>query len=208
MSDSYKYYIVYRMDPNGRGTAYGWTFDKKILKTFIAQRSKKKYKAVRSSFEEITELFSEQVDGTGMYTIDWLELPSKKTGETVRLFLTNNERIATEKAIKKMLRDMSALDRIHGDRIEDYVEMMVNLREKYFSTLEFIGFQPKELEAMYDSIEENMTIGFNHETGAYYDMSPEEFYHSNNVSSGASNPIFDKVLWSLEAFVRVMKDDL
>lgn len=208
MSDVYKYYIVYRMDDRGKGTAYGWTFDKKILKTFLTQRSKNKYKALRANYDDILELFSEQVDGSGMYTIDWMDLPSNQTGENIRLFLTANEKIVAEKAIKKMLRDMSALDRIHGE-IEDYVEMVVNLEEKYFEALEFIGFRPKELEAIFDSIEENSMIGFNCDTGAYYDMSPEEFYQSHNLSSGdATNPVFDKILWSLEAFVRVMKDDL
>lgn len=210
MSDLYKYYIIYRMFPDGKGKAYGWTFDKKILKSFLKQRSAKKYKAITSTYDEITSLFSEQVDGAALYGIDWLELTSNRTGETVKLFLTENEKIVAEKAIKRLLKDTCALDRINGE-IEDYVDMVRWLKEKYFDALDLIGYHPKELEALFDSIEDysSMTTAFNRETGAYYEITPDEFYQMHNVSSGdAYDHAFNQIIWSLESFIRVMKEEL
>jgi hypothetical protein len=220
MSDDYKYYIVYRMDPDGKGHAYGWTFNKKILKSFLSQRDPKKYKAKRSSYEELAQLFSEQSNEHDVYdiksnfAIDWISLISNQTGEEVKLFMTEMEVNEVEKSIRKMFRDASALDCIPGDKykLEDYVMMVVNLKEKYMEALEQIGFRPKELDAIFDSIEETYlidTTDFNRDTGAYYEISAEELYRGCRVEDmNRFNRIFDKVVWSLESFIRVMKDDL
>jgi hypothetical protein len=218
MNDEKIYYMVYRVYNNKErpgskenSVAYGWTSDKNVLKAFFKQRDEKKYLVIKMRKVQIEEILNNyNHDATGEYMIDYLPLKSAKTGEEFRLFMTVNEMQECERNVQKIFEDLSSIDKIDKDNISKYVSMIINLDQSYYDALFYIGYRPKEIAAMFDDCnDENIyqQIG-----NAYEGMPCEEYYsngHLNQVPGlSALEDVSNKILYSVESFVKVLRKDM
>ena len=213
-----KFYVVIRkyskkerpdeFDPEGRYSFYGWTSNKNVLNAFFSQRSRRKYKVKEYSQEELEAKFGE----TDLYPesmIDYIDLPSAANGNKVTLFLTKMELADAQKKILNMLQDEAKLvDKDDGKKT--LLEMYTNLDGYYKSALEYIGFVPPELDAIYDSIEDSDLQKASDLIDYQYDVYPYEVYnHITNIPCLNEFPKdWQKVVFSLEAFIKVLREDM
>lgn len=218
MNGKYLVYRVYskkeRPDMIDRSRFYGWTNSKNTLKAFIMQRNKKKYKVVKLDDDEIAETFSEEIDDVDAM-IDFIKLRSAKTHEEVPLFMTLNEMRETEKKIQRMFLDKASFENINGNG--NYLELFMNLDPYYADALYFIGFRPREVDIMFpsadyhddyssiESIEEKIDNAYDSLYGF-----PEESLKKQTSIVGLSviEDIANKIYYSIESFVKVLKDDM
>ena len=84
------YYLIYRIDKMSLESPYlfGWTTSKDVLKSFITQRSKKKYNYFKYDKEELANEFSESMPDDNI-KIDFIKLKSTN-GKTILFFTTIN----------------------------------------------------------------------------------------------------------------------
>lgn len=202
-------------DAKDRSIFYGWTNSKKVIKAFLSQRDPKKYRVVKMDKEEINDYFSEdRCDYENM--IDTLVLHSASDNERVILFTTKNECQQAEYAIQRMFYEASSIISHNDNRL---IELYLNLKDNYRESLEIIGFYPPEVEAMF-SPEEYFRSG----TGldeieteiddAYSGVL--EFPREEDVGRTPQGPLglstlvktYSKLLYSLESFIKVLKEDL
>lgn len=208
-----KYHMVYRVYSNkerpetkDRSHAYGWTGNTKVLKAFLKQRDSKKYLVTKMNMDEITNRFTNHdYDATGSYMIDYIKLKSSKSGEEFHLFMTLNEMRQVEGNIKRVFDDICALDRIDNNDIFRYVNMVLNLNTKYYDALYYLGYRPKEISGLFDSYME-------HTADLSYDgMQCEEYYINqcnDELRLSKLEDASNKILYSIESFVKVMRKDL
>jgi len=200
--------------PEERIVLYGWTSNKNILKAFFSQRNKDKYRVKKVSTEDLAYYYSD-TDLSMDIMIDFLTLKIASTGEEIEFFITKHEMMETEKKIQAYFRNLSSIvDR--GKCGIKHLNMFNNLDEYYADALLYLGFEPPEIEALYDvcgyhectSSEDmiNMEI-----EGAYsmYDY-PEEEYHRKDEIPGLSTFTLPakKILYSLESFIMILREDL
>lgn len=213
MDEEKEYYMVYRMYSNKERPGvkenshiYGWTNNKNILKGFFKQRDERKYLVVKMRMVEIEELVcSHSYEGTGDYMIDYTKLKSSKTQEEFSLFMTVNEMREVERGVQRIFEDLSALDKINADDILSYVNMVLNLDQKYYDALFYLGYRPKEIEGLFDS---DMCIC---DKVPWEGMPCEEFYQPrvvNDTPGGALKDVATKIIYSIESFIKVMRKDL
>lgn len=195
---------------------FGWSKSKDVVMAFLSQRDPKKYKIIKMSDEEIAEYFSEDNMVYNETKLDILVLRSASTNEKVLLITTINETMQAEKDIQRMF--------YSACKIVDYsvnaVELFMNLQEKYSEALEIIGFMPPEVEAMLNPVDYESS-------GSRIDFIEEEI---DDAYSGAldypreedtvqrlekplglmmfNNNTYQKMLYSLESFIKVLKEDL
>ncbi len=212
MDEDKRYYVVFRVysskerpDLKDRSHVYGWTSSKKVLKAFLEQRDSKKYVVRKVPVDQLSNMLKRYDDETGELMIDVLKLTSTQTGEEFHIFMTEHEKDAVEKRIKRIFDELCSIDRIDGD-IEQYVDMVANLEDKYYDALFYLGYRPKEVEAKFDShiCEGNFT---------YEGMPCEEYYREENLGeslrlSSSTDDVSTKIIFSLESFVKGMRDDL
>ena len=215
MNEEKKYYMVHRLYSSKErpgvkevSTIYGWTSSKTVLKGFFKQRNEKKYLVVKMRMSEIEELISSNsYEGTGRYMIDFLKLKSAKTGEEFHLFMTVNELNEVERKVQKMFEELCSLDRIDKDNIITYVNLVLNLNEKYYDALFYLGYRPGEISGLCDS-----DIGYDIATSIYEGMPCEEYYNRSSCNDeGRISELDDasnKILYSIESFIKVMRNDL
>ena len=218
MDDDKKYYMVYRVFSNkerpgvkDNSVIYGWTGNKNILKAFFKQRDDKKYMVInvrKSQFEEAFHTYNH--DTSDEYMINILPLKSAKTHEVFNLFMTKNEMIEVEKKVQRIFDDLSSLEDIEGKDIAYYVNMIVNLHESYYDALFYLGYRPKEIEAVFDSCnDESLYPSTNH---SFEGMQCEEFYNDQYINQSkellALQDVAGKIVYSIESFVKVMREDL
>ena len=208
-----KVYIVYRVyeDMPIRSSNmcfYGWTSDKDVLKAFLKQRKKKKY-----TYKSIKEHTSSLNDDN---RIDYIKLRSTKTLETTILFLTLNEMREVECNIQRLARETCSLANItsDGEKLCLYINAIVNLKDKYAKALDMIGYQPPEIETLFDSVHESITddpsLEEHLEVIYKYREDNPSYRKTRDTPPGAAAfcDVCKKILYSLESFVKVMKDDL
>ena len=99
---------------------------------------------------------------------------------------------------------MCSIDRIDGD-IDQFVDIILNLEEKYYDALFYLGYRPKELEAKFDS--------HIYESDFVYECMPcEEYYREEpgdqSLRVSAMGDVSNKIIYSLESFVKGMRNDL
>ena len=198
-----------RPDEKRNSHIYGWTCSKKVLKAFIHQRGEKKYLVKKMTMEELTNrLHNHDYDATGRYAIDFIKLKSVKNGEEFKLFMTANEMKQVEREVQRIFEDLSDLDRIDPDNISRYVNMVANLNEKFYDALFYLGYRPKEIEAAFDSPLGDMC------TNPYDGIECEEYYQSNSCNDEgrrqltAYDDVSNKIIYSIESFIKVMRKDL
>lgn len=209
------YYLVYRTYsaeemPNASEEElrplYGWSCSKDVIRAFCAQRSPEKYLVVKVSEYQVGEVLSEVAwDDTN--EIDYLKLQVAATGEEVKLFMTKCEMEECEIKIQRYFRDLADIVAKRGFRALD---LYVNLRNKYIAPLRVIGFNPMESVDMDDT---GMHRGFCTDEFAV-DWEIHQAYQSNdrfdNKIPGLQTMtnIHSKVIYSVESFLKVMRDDL
>ena len=215
-----KCYLIFRIYPNepNRDHVFGWTESKKIARAFIKQRSKDKYKIIKMTSERIAEVFSERIMESSNQ-IDYFKIKSAKTGDEIVFFTTMDEMIEAEKKIQKYFRELPHLIE-HADGRDEVVHLFVRLKSKYADALDFIGFRPSEVEAIYDrddwigDADEGSIEGIcDNIEQAYVDKTIEEYRNgldSNKHPLGltASSDIYTKLIISLESFIMVLKEDM
>lgn len=217
-----KKYLVYRTYTkkerpglSDRSRFYGWSSNKSVVKAFLEQRNPKKYTVIKMSKDRIAETFSEEIDDVDAM-IDMLKLKSVSTGEEIPLFMTLNEMRETEKKIQRMFDDTASLERIDGTG--NYLQMFLNFDEYYADALFLIGCRPREIDIMFPSADYHddysSIMKVEEEIDNAYDRiytSPSETYTSHyNKILGLSTleDVCNKIYYSIESFVKVLKDDM
>lgn len=189
-----KYYLVYRVykgdevkftKQNSR--IYGWTNSKAVLQAFMQQRDEKKYLSFKMEEEEFlfrTKQIDEDLD---KLRIDFLRLKSVQEDGEFKLFITENEAAECEKKIQRLLTEYSSISKMEfkspNKEILYFVNLYLNLKKSFRDALFFLGHRPPEIEDLFDSVEE---------TGTYTN----------------ENDIANKIIYSLEAYIKVLREDL
>lgn len=214
-------YIVFRVYPEDkdRGRFYGWTSSKSVAKGFTKQRSREKYKVFKVLNDDIERY--ENANDTGIggieisreYMIDFVKLLSQSDRKPYIIFTTLSELREFEISIRGLFKDLSSVSTIDGDY--KYLNMLHNLQDRYSNALETIGYRPPEMDSLYDSNSEDAYRLEDVEdmvNNAYDDASSlrQSEYSIHNELPGRSymNDIFNLVIYSLESFIRVMKNEM
>ena len=227
------YFLVHRVyshkeRPNDdrRSRVYGWTGSRKVLRAFLKQRDEKKYTFVELTGMEMAEIYSHN-DLSRENMITFLLLKSSQTGETFHLFMTLNELNEVEKRVQRIFVDLSMLTRIvtpHSydlefDNREDitnkiilFMELYLNIKDKYSDALHFIGYRPSEIEKYYPppDREEAEIVDDAIDMAYAGNISMEYFNEPHDQIPGlmALEDVSKQILYSLESFIKVMKEDL
>lgn len=219
MNGKYLVYRIYhkseRSDDTDRSRFYGWSTNKNIIKAFRKQRNQKKYKIIKMSENEISKTFSEDIDDIDAM-IDYIKLRSVKTNEKMTLFLTLNEMRETEKKIQRMFLDQASLSRIQGTG--NYLQMFLHLDNYYADALYFIGFRPREVDDLFPSADYHDDYSSIEKIEEEIDAAYEEMYQfpreivkkttESAVGLAVIEDASNKIYYSLESFIKVMKDDM
>lgn len=206
------YFIVFK-----KNIPFAWTYDKTILKLFLEQRNEN-YKAVRSNRDEIQKIFNRNGNESERM-IDFIILKSVSTGIEFKLFTTADELRTTEKLIQRLVNDKATLFNITNsiEKIEKYVKILMNLKDNFYNALYLIGFRPPEVLALFKPDEHQMfeiddAIDASYEGGW---LSPNEYnsyWNGENRKKFYSihllSDLYTKVLYSLEAFIKILIKDL
>lgn len=175
---------------------YGWTNDKKMIKLFLQQRSKDKYKIIKVSKEDIECDYEEPMNRSMM--LDILQLQSVSIDEKMYFISTDNEVQTWEFKLHQMFEDAASLESIKGDG--NYLELFHNIKEEYTDALAVLGYVPRELEALFPA--------------AVLSMDEFEAELDSRHSCGDANKSLetasakDKVIFSAEAFIKIFKDEM
>lgn len=206
------HFIVFK-----KNIPFAWTYDKTILKLFLEQRNEN-YKAVRSNRDEIQRIFNRNGNESEQM-IDFVILKSVSTGIEFKLFTTADELRTTEKLIQRLVNNKATLFNITNsiEKIEKYVKILVNLTDNFYNALYLIGFRPPEVLALFRPDEHQMfeiddAIDASYEGGwlppneynSYWNGENRKKFYSTNLLSD----LYTKVLYSLEAFIKVLIKDL
>ena len=217
---SYLVYRVYsekerpRIPLNDRIVLYGWSSSKSIIKAFFEQRSKKKYKVKKVLEEDAYMHMGAELDP--MYCIDYIDLKTSSTDETITLFMTKNELKEAQVAIHNYFSDLCRLVERDNGKMH-LLELYINIDDYYLDPLQYIGFKPPELDILFDSVEyrESDDPAYDIEgliNSAYdsaYDVPHETVYHDGLIPGFSTLPsISDKILYSAESFIKVLKNDM
>lgn len=217
------YYLVFRnysykerphSTPDNRLEFYGWSQDKKVIKAFMIQRSKDKYKVVKKYKEMFPEAMLESwVDIETM--IDFIMLPSVTTGNEVPLFMTKQEMSEVEIKLRKYFKELPKLVEMANGEIT-LLRMYTNLKDKYHDVLNIIGYQPNELKTLYDdSMSDEYSESYIKDLYSEYvtELGCEDCRKIGHDEIpgrdwAIENDISYKIIYSVESFVKIMKDDL
>ena len=197
---------------DARMVFYGWTYNKNVIKALFTQRDKSKYYVVKTDKEEIGDNYAENMlEYDSM--IDYIPLKFASTKEEIKFFTTKEEMQQAEIRIQRMFREMCNLvDRDKGNII--LLTLFMNLKDYYAFPLEYIGFQPPEINDLFQSmdaessledIEDLITDGYSSALQSPY----EEIVHSNKIPGLTFlGNTYLKILYSVESFIKVLKEDL
>ena len=193
---------------------YGWSPNKSVAKAFVSQRSKGKY-AIYKTFMNKDTMYSE--DGHELYNenmINFIRLKSVKYDGEFDIFMTADEMQEAEKRIQRYFRELCSISSIPGNY--DYLSMITHLDDYYAMALDFIGYRPPEISAMYPSADfrddPGEIMGIDELIEEAYSgsvISPSENYTNPTTLPGLSmlNDVASKVLYSVESFIKVLRED-
>lgn len=211
------YYLVFRSykkkersDPMDRKVFYGWSQSKNVILAFLEQRNSKKYYVQKMSEDAVSKLFGEELeDGT---MINFVELRSAKSLEMVKLFITPFELKESEKRIQKMFRDASTLSPSAGEDIMSVIELFMNLDDYYGQALFFLGFRPSEIDDLFPSADPSDDWS---NTLPIEDQIDDSYYNSDcdipgmvPVTPFILENVSKQIIYSLESFIKVLRDDM
>ena len=199
-----------------KSSIYGWTDNKNIIKAFLSQRNRNKYYVDKmyGSAKEILEGFYNDLDPDNM--INYIKLKSvNNKDKDFYLFMTANEMQEAEINIQKYFRDLCSISNIEGKG--DYLGMIENIDPYYADALDFIGYRPPEISAMYPSSDyaddPGEIIGITELIETAYcgsGISPYEEAENKGNLPGLSmlTDVANKILYSVESFIKVLRDEL
>ena len=190
---------------------YGWSIYRKAIKTFLKQRKKSKYLVKVGKYHDL-ELMEGVLDtNASLYMLDTISLPSQ-SGHDMILLTTKHELNLFEKDLALQLKDYCSMDKVdNGNDIQTYVTMYELLLDEYQIPLQTIGYYPHELEEMYGSEEDDTRAYLD---AVYDDISSLDYdtklsmmlakapLRNQYLSSG----LLSKIIYSAEAFIKVMRD--
>lgn len=210
-----KIYVVFRyynnkerpdVEKKERYEFYGWSTKPEVIEAFQSQRDPRKYKVQKYTREELGRMFGENA----MYPeskIDYVNIPIAATGERMSFFTTAAELMSAEKKVLRMMSDLARLvDKDEGRT--RLLSLYINLDDWYKDALEYIGFIPPELSVLFDSKDEteeaeeavdNLFSGYPNEENS-------SIVGIENLS--ALNYDYQKVIYSMESFIKVLVEDL
>lgn len=221
MKDETKY-LIYRSyseeerpssHKKDRMVYYGWTSSKSVIKAFFEQRDKKKYKFYKISMGE-TRIPDDLLEYSRL--IDFVKLKSAATNEEFPLFMTSYEMKQAEHQIQEYFNDLCRLVE-RDDGRSRLLELYINIDEYYLDPLQYIGFNPPEMEALFDSVEYrecddscyDIDALIESRCNAAYDAPYEVVTHTGLIPGFSSTmPVSKQILYSLENFIKVLREDL
>lgn len=219
----YKYliYRIYnkkeRQNEQERIVFYGWSTDKNVITAFLQQRDPDKYKVFKRSNEYISEMYSEDITDYSTM-VDFIKIKSVNIQDDVLLFITAKELQECEKKIQRIFYEQSSLSLIKGNiSCSNYVAMITNLDLYYFDALQLIGYRPHEIDDLYPSADYHDDFSsiekINEQIDSAYDgstASPEETFNRDCSIPGLTTltELYCEIIYSLESFVKVLKDDM
>jgi hypothetical protein len=190
-----------------------------MIKLFIEQRSRDKYQIYKMDEDKVKYLYSNDaaspIDDKNRM-IDFVQLQSV-SGDTYYFITTGFELCNAEKLIQRMVRKHCSFDK--SNNIEKTVKLFMCLKDEYIELLYYIGYRPKELDILFPSADYNDNIDNIQSVEDCIDDAYEIPYNKikNNIIDslghrpGGLNTIPDiasKIVYSFEAFIKVLKDDL
>lgn len=197
-----------------RAVLYGWTENKAVLKGFLEQRNPKKYRSIKITSEDIEEKFSENtLDSENR--IDILKLKSVTSKNDISFFTTLKEMREAEIKIQQYFHDLSSLSDIEGNY--NYLDLFCNINDYYKVALEFLGFRPQELDIIFPSASEYDSYSNIFKTEEQIESCYDEFVVYDDTDTkvfnklpglSAIDDVANKILYSLESFVKILVDDL
>lgn len=218
MNGKYLVYRIYtkeeRPDIEERSVLYGWSKSKSIVKAFNKQRNPSKYRIIKMSDNDIIRMYSETLEDQDNM-IDFIKVRSAKTHEELYLFMTRNEMRETEKNIQKMFMSQASFDDVKDLKI--YISMLLNFQNYYGDALYFIGYRPAEVDILFESADWHDSYcnidKVEEEIDNAYDgicEIPQEVYGKVDGILGLSviEDVANKIYYSVESFIKVMKDDM
>lgn len=187
---------------------YGWTKSKQMVLAFLKQRSPKKYRVKEVDLDTVRSIYGESLSLDT--ELDFAALKSAKTRETIYLIMTKLEMQETEKRVARYFRELSSLEQAGSD-IMEVLRLFVNLNDYYGSALFFLGFRPTETDILFNSADprddysstEMLEEGIDEE----YDH-PFDFKIFNPVTPWITEDVSKQLIYSFEAFIRVLKDEM
>lgn len=210
-SDQKVYLLFIRAHGMFQQEFYGWSIYRKAIKTFLKQRKKSKYLVKVGKYHDL-ELMEGVLDtNASLYMLDTISLPSQ-SGHDMILLTTKHELNLFEKDLALQLKDYCSMDKVdNGNDIQTYVTMYELLLDEYQIPLQTIGYYPHELEEMYGGEEDDARAYLD---AVYDDISSLDYdtklsmmlakapLRNQYLSSG----LLSKIIYSAEAFIKVMRD--
>ena len=213
-------YVIFRVykDEPKRNHVYGWCEIKEIGKAFMKQRTPGKYKMVKMTSEDLAKYFSESSMELSNQ-IDRYMIDSVHSSDPITFFSTADEMKEAEANIQRYFRELPQLIE-RADGRSEVVELFIHLKEKYAIALDYLGFRPPEVEAIYDRDD---WVGDADETSiegivdtidnAYTEKVIEEYKSGRSVNRYPAGldylrDEYAKMILTLESFVIVLKEEL
>lgn len=176
---------------------WGWTKSKAVIQAFKAQRNMKKYVIMKMDPEDMEKYFLEDMTDSETM-IDYVELGDVISGKDVTFFTTKTELREAKKRIERLMREASSFETLPGN-ITDYVNILVNLKDRFADALDVIGFDPPELAAL-----DNWSDQYD---DAAYISSLDSCGVGHRWVKDTPRPI-ERVIYSLQSIIKVLRDDL
>ena len=205
-----------RQSPSLYGTDrfYAWTYNKKLVKAFLDQRNKNKYRVLKIPFNEVPPKYQDELFDNNRLDVAPLRSIKNKDNSIVYFISTMDEIIESKIKIHRIFHDLCLLSKMKFNNkrsLDYYLEMIASLKSKYFHALDYIGYRPRELMDKYDRIHEDTIDGIADEISIYYDRHIET-HHQKSLKPIPMKLYFDdvskEIFYSLEAFVKVLRHEL
>lgn len=197
-----------RLDPLDRSVFYGWSASKEMVKAFLEQRNPKKYKVRKFYKDEITKFFHEDLTQDTM--LNFASLKSARDNKNYILVMTQNELQNAEKKVVRFFAKICDMEDA-GEDLLDVLRLFVNLIPEYAKALDFIGFRPSALDDLFPSADprddpsstQYLEEGIDEEY-----QYPADFAGIQPVSPWITGDVSKQIIYSLESFVKVLREDM
>lgn len=222
MEPENKIYLIYRNynEPERKKeeqkVLFAWSKSKALVKGFLKQRDNKKYIVLKSDENTFMSNYGEFGDADRTM-LNYINLKSVKDQQEYCFFTTLDELQTAEIEIQRYMSDLSTIDDIEGiDKV--FIEIM-NLKPYYLEALIYLGYRPSQLDQLFPSASEydefnGCSKAETEIEDAYsgdFSISPMEYedYRIKKIPGLCTlDETHNKILYSLEAFIKVLKDDL
>lgn len=195
MAKDESWYFVFRKYPAEHvdWVEFGWTPSKSMMKAFMMQRDKEKYRVFRANEYKLARDFGEnQRDYADELKL--IRVKSVRGRDEYAIITTENELIEAKAHLLDDLRDLAALSRTNDEFDPMLLGAFLCLYEQYHDALEYLGFHPKEVDATYQADYSSI----------YSEQEMRKYYGSGGL---VDVPDYEKCLYSLEGLIAGLKED-